>query len=433
MSLPIPPLRPRLHSVAAARVVAGLAALGVVGVLAASPASATVTAFASDSTLSINSDAAGDVLQMSCSGGNVQVGMALFQPCTELTDLTVNASGGSDTVNLGNVGATQFPALTGTRIRTGGDGVTDVVVGSQLADRVTADADDTVTAGSGDDYVEEARTADGGDGDDTLVRIQESVDGGPGDDVVYNPGAGPFAGGTGTDTLRLDYVDIDAAGAGLDLTLTASTLDVAIPGQGSQSLPTTGFEVLDAVMPAGIASSTVDARSFPGRIDVAGLDGVDVIRSGTGRDALDGGPGADRLFPGGGSDTVRGGRDADVIEARDGVVDLVDCGSGVDTVVADRADLLVGCETVRLPPPATGAVSGPGRIAKGTTGRFTFTGTAGASFQCRIDAKAYRSCRSPFTLATRKLSKGRHTLTVRAVLPAGNPDPSPSVKRFRVF
>ena len=78
-----------------------------------------------------------------------------------------------------------------------------------------------------------------------------------------------------------------------------------------------------------------------------GNDGNDVLLGGkgndrlfgnAGRDVLDGGPGLDRVDAGAGNDTVR---------TRDGSVDVVLCGSGVDTVFADKRDKLTGCEHVR--------------------------------------------------------------------------------------
>jgi hypothetical protein len=41
-----------------------------------------------------------------------------------------------------------------------------------------------------------------------------------------------------------------------------------------------------------------------------------------------------------------GGAGNDVINARDGQRDLVNCGSGVDTAVVDKLDRVVGCEHV---------------------------------------------------------------------------------------
>jgi hypothetical protein len=62
------------------------------------------------------------------------------------------------------------------------------------------------------------------------------------------------------------------------------------------------------------------------------------------------------------------------------------------------------------------------------TFRFRAGGT-GASFQCKLDAKPFQACRSPFT--TKTLSYGKHTLQVRAIV-AGATDSSPAKFSFVV-
>jgi Ca2+-binding RTX toxin-like protein len=44
---------------------------------------------------------------------------------------------------------------------------------------------------------------------------------------------------------------------------------------------------------------------------------------------------------------VSGGSGNDTIQARDGERDTIDCGSGKDTVVADKIDVVKGCEKVK--------------------------------------------------------------------------------------
>jgi RTX calcium-binding nonapeptide repeat (4 copies)/WD40-like Beta Propeller Repeat len=62
---------------------------------------------------------------------------------------------------------------------------------------------------------------------------------------------------------------------------------------------------------------------------ICGLDGRDRIRSGVGRDRVYAGP------------------DADVVSARDGQLDVVSCGSGLDSVTADEFDRIASdCERV---------------------------------------------------------------------------------------
>ncbi len=80
-------------------------------------------------------------------------------------------------------------------------------------------------------------------------------------------------------------------------------------------------------------------RGFGGNDRLFGLGGNDVIRGGNGNDILVGGAGKDLLF---------GGPGADVIQARDGQRDVVSCGTGRDTAVVDRIDLVShDCERVR--------------------------------------------------------------------------------------
>jgi hypothetical protein len=55
---------------------------------------------------------------------------------------------------------------------------------------------------------------------------------------------------------------------------------------------------------------------------------------------------------------------------------------------------------------------------------------AGSTFQCKLDRKPFKPCRSPFTTA--KLTPGRHTFKVRARDESGKLDPSPASYSFRV-
>ena len=54
---------------------------------------------------------------------------------------------------------------------------------------------------------------------------------------------------------------------------------------------------------------------------------------------------------------------------------------------------------------------------------------AGASYQCKLDGKPFKPCRSPFT--TKTLSFGRHTLKIKASV-GGIADPSPATVSFKV-
>ena len=196
----------------------------------------------------------------------------------------------------------------------------------------------------------------------------------------------------------------------------------------------TGFEQFEVQLPDGSSfPQSIHSRTFSGRNVLRGYGGPDTLLTGVASDFLDGGNGNDTLDPGAGPDTVWGGAGNDSVSARDGSADLVDCGDGSDTVVADRADVLSGCESVSLPPPDTGKIIGPKKTVKGQKATFTFTSeVAGAAFECQVDGGAFKACTSPFKVKTKKLKVGKHTLKVRAVQPAGNLDPTPSTFKFKV-
>jgi len=89
-----------------------------------------------------------------------------------------------------------------------------------------------------------------------------------------------------------------------------------------------------------VGTSFADVLNGLGGNDtLLGGGGNDILRGGAGNDVLDGGLGRDRLEGDAGNDTIR---------ARDGQRDVIDCGSGRDTVVADRIDVVSrNCERVR--------------------------------------------------------------------------------------
>ena len=75
-----------------------------------------------------------------------------------------------------------------------------------------------------------------------------------------------------------------------------------------------------------------------------------------------------------------------------------------------------------------------GKPAKKTHDRtpsFRFSANeSGSTFQCKLDGKPFKSCRSPFT--TRQLAFGPHTFKVRARDKSGKLDPSPASYSFKV-
>jgi hypothetical protein len=73
----------------------------------------------------------------------------------------------------------------------------------------------------------------------------------------------------------------------------------------------------------------------------------------------------------------------------------------------------------------------PPRRGADRTPTFAFAADEpGARFQCKLDGRPFRACRSPFT--TKRLGLGAHAFRVRAVDSAGRLDRTPALWRFRV-
>ena len=90
-------------------------------------------------------------------------------------------------------------------------------------------------------------------------------------------------------------------------------------------------------------------------------------------------------------------------------------------------------------PPSSSAGPAPnGRIGKHPKKRTTkrrakftfFSNVPGSSFECKLDKRRFRLCKSPFE---RRLRPGRHVFRVRAVSPTGAPDPTPAVFRWKIL
>jgi len=80
---------------------------------------------------------------------------------------------------------------------------------------------------------------------------------------------------------------------------------------------------------------------------------------------------------------------------------------------------------------------------KGTTATATFSGSdsgsrfarasasaTGLSFKCKLDKGKFKACRSPKKF--KHLKAGKHKVTIEAIDAAGNVDPTPAKKKFRV-
>jgi RTX calcium-binding nonapeptide repeat (4 copies) len=69
-------------------------------------------------------------------------------------------------------------------------------------------------------------------------------------------------------------------------------------------------------------------------------------------------------------------------------------------------------------------------VTNDPTATFNFSSEPGASFQCKFDSCSYATCNAPKTTA--HLADGSHTFYVRARDGAGNVDPTPASRTFKV-
>jgi len=96
-----------------------------------------------------------------------------------------------------------------------------------------------------------------------------------------------------------------------------------------------------------IGGAGLGAVDWQARCTLAGSRRANRLRGTAGADLLCGLGGNDRIVGGAGSDRLFGERGDDWIDARDAGFDVVGCGPGRDTVLADRQDLVgVDCERV---------------------------------------------------------------------------------------
>ena len=260
----------------------------------------------------------------------------------------------------------------------GGAGA-DTITGGPLADTLNGgDDNDTVTGGDAMDIL------NGDGGADTLNGglSLDVLNGGDGDDSLDG----------GADAVN-DILDGDAgvnrvvASGDTNFTLT----DTNLVGLGNDTLT----EITRATLTGGAGDNALNASAFTlGPVLLNGGAGADTLLGGSGGDSLTGGPGLDAFDAGAGADTI---------QARDGVNESsIVCGTETDTAVVDVGDSPnADCDIEQLPDtkaPNTKLKKAPKATTKSRTATFGFTSTeAGSKFQCKLDKKAWASCKAPRT------------------------------------
>jgi Ca2+-binding RTX toxin-like protein len=222
-------------------------------------------------------------------------------------------------------------------VSTGGGA--DTIGGNDRANRVYAGwGDDSVAGGAGDDTITLAAYNDvGADAVGLETHGTDEATCGPGFDTIYLDERDRAAGGDcELVVLVLDYGYAYGGGPGADRII-ADRGPAFVQGRG-------GDDRLGVTRFAG----SVTIFGGDGDDRVAGNVSDDRLEGGTGDDSVLGAEGADRIVGNRGRDSLSGGAGGDTISARDGFTDTVRCGSGRDTVSADRRDRVArDCERVR--------------------------------------------------------------------------------------
>jgi hypothetical protein len=251
----------------------------------------------------------------------------------------------------------------------------------------------------------------GGDGNDFLEGSDangETIDGGSGDDVVIgHDGADTLTGGAGDDDMQ--------GGGGNDVIDGGAGDDDLDGGAGADDLH--GGSGIDSAFPVAIADPAPDARGTlddtaddggPGEGDnvhsdvenleggsfaaTAGApgDGLVTLVGSAASNSLTVSSGHGNIDGGAGNDVLAGGPLDDTITSRDGYADVVTCGDGADTVIADTFDTVSdSCESVQRatvtlpgapPPDAQPSVTWTAPAERATiAGRATTTLSASAA------------------------------------------------------
>jgi Ca2+-binding RTX toxin-like protein len=297
------------------------------------------------------------------------------------------AAGAKDTTSIQTMGSAIRFSGTGEAISASGctvvtapsvfdcSGVTRVVVdlGDQ-DDSFTSDVASgislTVQGGDGNDFLQGddsfGDTIDGGNGNDVVLGLggADVVSGGAGDDDVEGGGGNDVLdGGAGDDDLE--------GGAGADDLHGGSGIDSAFPAGVADPAPDVRGTLDDVADDGGPGEAddihsdveNLEGGSFAATAGAPG-DGAVTLVGSAASNSLTVSSGRGNIDGGAGNDVLGGGPLDDTITSRDGYADVVTCGDGADTVIADTFDTVSdSCENVQRatvtlpgdPPPAPDA------------------------------------------------------------------------------
>jgi uncharacterized protein len=172
------------------------------------------------------------------------------------------------------------------------------------------------------------------------VAAADRIKGTPGNDVL-----------TGTERH-----DVIAGLAGDDQISGLGRGDVLFGNRGNDTI--TGGDGIDVIF------------GGPDNDNLDGGNGLDIVRGRSGDDTVAGGNGRDLLFGGRGTDTLSGGDGNDRLHAvaKDGQLDVLDCGAGRDMAIVREGEPLTisNCEKVKQVPASAHAKGEPGEPSDGS-------------------------------------------------------------------
>jgi Ca2+-binding RTX toxin-like protein len=315
----------------------------------------------------------GDHSGVKVTGGDGTDGISIFEsdldgfPADSGYPVTVEGGGGDDRLDGGS-GPEQIYGGPGADL-IGGRGGDDRIYGEEGNDVIYGDGMTNGNDGSagGDDQIH------GGDGNDTITGDLPQGGVPVGKDVLD--------GGPGRDTIKDDWYRFDGSGGDEDPPPTVTFDGKANDGRPGEQDNVIGIERIESGVPHGAEATTYIGDDGPndflllftngivkgngGADDIEGSDYADRLDGGSGPDHLYGGFGDDEITGGPGRDTILGDRDPacefgpifgscttgtgnDVIHARDGAADSIDCGPGADTAFVDRSDTTSRCERIKI-------------------------------------------------------------------------------------
>ena len=350
-------------------------------------------------------------------------------------------------------------------VRVEGSDVKDDIQVSQGVDRIPDSMPVTLNGNGGNDKLKDAwsafagRTINGGPGNDEIWGYDgndnldggdgnDNIDGGSGDDRVLGGGGDDEVDGDGYDEMGSDYVDggpgydyVDGwedpeildKNPSVDITLDGIAND-GRPGENDNVVGVEDFEMYtvgrivgtDArekiviYNPANSGPSTLIGNG--GDDELAGQDFNDTVDGGAGNDQVEGGLGNDTVTGGAGQDIIYGDATAsrctwysckipfgnDVINARDGEADSIDCGIGEDKATVDAIDTVTNCETVTGAGSNGGGPDGNSGAKKltMTIGKVKLGALASKGLTVKVNCTAACTAKGTLKLGGKAIAKG---------------------------